>query len=117
MIAWQLARGLAKDVYILARKFPREEMFALASQVKRAVISITSNIAEGHGRGTRKDYINFLSIAIGSSCELESQLILACDLGFITNQELKTIEARMTEFHKVIYSLRKSLKTTLEPRT
>lgn len=79
---WVQARELVKSVYILTITFPKEEQFALTSQVGRSVISVSSNIAEGCGRQTAKETIHFLHISRGSLYELETQLILANDLGF-----------------------------------
>jgi four helix bundle protein len=109
---WQKARFLVKDVYILTKKFPKEEMFALTSQIKRAAVSISSNIAEGCGRGTNKQLHYFLEIAQGSSCELETELILSFDLEFITEQELLDAQSRLIEIQRMIQSLMNSLNIT-----
>lgn len=87
---WKRARMLVKDVYLLTKEYPKEEIYGLTSQVKRAVVSIPANIAEGAGRGTNKDFSHFLDIARGSLYELETLIILSSDLEFI--QESKSIE-------------------------
>lgn len=87
LIVWQRAMQLANSVYDLIIKFPKEEMFGLSSQMRRAAISVASNIAEGSQRGGKKEFIHFLTIARGSLAELLTQLILACDRQFITKDE------------------------------
>jgi four helix bundle protein len=106
---WQKARHLVKETYILTKKFPKEEMFALTSQVKRAVVSISSNIAEGCGRGTNKQLHYFLEVAQGSSCELETELILSFDLEFITEEELTRVQSSLIEIQRMLQSLMNSL--------
>ena len=80
LIIWQKSRLLVRTVYILTRKLPEEELFGLTNQVRRAVVSIPSNIAEGFNRGSDKEFIHFLRIAKGSAAEVETQLILCVDL-------------------------------------
>ncbi|WP_027068051.1 four helix bundle protein [Maribacter sp. Hel_I_7] len=91
---WRQARVLVKTVYVLTKSFPKDEQFSLTSQVRRCVISVPSNIAEGCGRQSNKETIHFLHIARGSLYELETQLILAGDLNYISeiNNVLKEIE-------------------------
>ena len=79
LLVWQRSMELVKEVYKITRKFPRSEEFALSSQLRRAAVSIPSNIAEGSKRGTQKDFLQFLRIAAGSSAELETQLLIAKD--------------------------------------
>ena len=83
------AKELVARVYKLLKKFPREEQFALCDQLRRAAVSIPSNIAEGCGRETQKERMHFLTISYGSLMETLSQLDVACDLGYITNQEFE----------------------------
>ena len=82
LLAWQEAMSLAKAVYSLTSTFPREENSGLTGQMRRAAVSVPSNIAEGAARATRKEFLHFLSIARGSLSELDTQLILARDLGY-----------------------------------
>ena len=91
---WIQARVLVKTIYVLTKSFPKDEQFSLTSQVRRCVISIPSNIAEGCGRQSNKETIHFLQIARGSLFELETQLILAEDLNYISDIDivLKEIE-------------------------
>ncbi|HXU10228.1 MAG TPA: four helix bundle protein, partial [Blastocatellia bacterium] len=82
LIVWQKSMDLAEDVYRVTSGFPREELYRMTSQLTRAAISVPANIAEGHARGTRKDYANFLAIAKGSLMETETFLMLAERLGY-----------------------------------
>ena len=85
LLIWQEAMNLAKDVYARTGSFPREEMYGLTSQMRRAAVSVPSNIAEGAGRSSDKEFRQFLMIARGSLSELETQVILAQELGFLAN--------------------------------
>ena len=80
---WEKSYQLSLSIYKITTEFPNDEKFGLTSQVRRAAVSIPSNIAEGYGRRTRADYIKFLHIAYGSCCELETQILLSGDLGFM----------------------------------
>jgi four helix bundle protein len=82
---WKESMALAKDVYVLTKTFPKEELYGLTSQIRRSVVSIPSNIAEGAARNSDKEFIQFLYISLGSLSETETQLILSQDLGFISN--------------------------------
>ncbi len=110
---WQQARILVKSVYLVTKKFPKEEQFALTSQIRKSVVSIPSNIAEGYSRHGLKDYINFISIAFGSAAELEIQLLLASDLGYITAKDCQTLLQELSHIQKMLYKLRDSLKAKL----
>ena len=106
---WQKARRLTKSTYLVTDKFPKEERFGLTNQIRRSIVSVSSNIAEGCGRGTDKELIRFLDIAQGSACELESQLILAYDLEFIDEQELNYLSREIDEIQKMMFSFRRKL--------
>lgn len=108
MIAWQKSRELVKEVYLLTARFPKEEVYGLTSQIKRAAVSVPSNIAEGTPR-TDKDFSRFLDYSVGSSFELETQLILSNDLGFISDKALADINQKVTEVQKIIYGFQKTL--------
>jgi len=99
---WQKARVLARDIYKETRSFPREEMFGLTSQMRRAAISIVSNIAEGKGRGSRGAYRSFLIFARGSALELEAQLIIANDLEFLSAANAQPLIEKATEVARMI---------------
>jgi len=86
LLVWQKAYQLCLDLYKVTKKFPAEEKFGLTSQIRRASVSIPSNIAEGYGRRTTPDYIRSLYIAYGSNCELETQILISGDLDFIQKE-------------------------------
>jgi len=108
---WQKGRKFVKDIYILTRKFPKEELFVLTSQMRRAAISISSNISEGSGRGSDKDFARFIDIATGSAFELESQLYVACDLEYFSEDELNIYLDKIQEVQKMLFHFKKHLKS------
>lgn len=110
LVFWQKGRQLTKQIYILTANFPKSEAFGLTSQMRRAAISITSNIAEGYGRQYRSDYIHFLNIARGSCYELESQLLLSTDLGFLTEKQTQISIQLCIEIGKMLNSAIQSLQ-------
>jgi four helix bundle protein len=97
---WLQTRILVKTIYQFTKKFPKEEQFGLTNQVRRAAVSIPSNIAEGCGRNHFKDSIQFFFIARASLYELETQIILACDLEYILEQELLSVTDQITRCNK-----------------
>ena len=99
------AKELVKQVYVLLKKFPREEQYALCDQLRRAVISVPSNIAEGSGRQSDKDQSHFYTIAYGSLMETFSQLDVACDLGYISQEEFNQMELLINEEAKMLAGL------------
>jgi len=109
LIVWQKARVLVKNIYNLVSKFPDDEKFGLTSQIKRSVVSIPSNIAEGAGRNSDKDFVRFLNISNGSAFELEAQLYLSFDLEFISNEKLEIDLEQITEIQKLIYGFKNRL--------
>ena len=106
---WQKSRILTTEVYNLTRKLPKDEKFGLISQMDRAVVSISSNIAEGSGRGSNRDFRRFLNYSLGSAYELETQMILSYDLGFMSENDFSEISEKITEVQKMIFGFRKSL--------
>jgi four helix bundle protein len=104
LIVWQKAIQFAKTVYLLTRQFPREEMFGLTSQMRRAVVSVSSNIAEGHARQGR-EFAYFLSVARGSTAECESQLHLAVEWEYLSADAIAPALGLATEIHKMVASL------------
>lgn len=114
LIAWRKARELVKLIYVVSRQFPKEELYGLSQQIRRAVISVSSNIAEGYGRGSLKDYIRFLQTARGSLYEVQTQLLLANDLGYIDNETLDQAVEKSTECAKLLQGLISSLNKTEE---
>ena len=109
LIVWKKSRDLVKDVYTLTQKFPDNEKFGLTQQIRRAAVSIPSNIAEGSGRGTNKDFIQFINVANGSAFEVETQLYLALDLEYISQSEFEEISKRLLDIERLIYNFKKSL--------
>jgi four helix bundle protein len=105
LTVWQRAMQMSLAIYRLSSGFPPEERYGLTSQIRRAGVSVPSNIAEGYGRGTRKDYKQFLSIARGSTLEVQTQLIIANELGFCDLQQMKETEGLSEEVSKMLYSL------------
>ncbi|MBK3515933.1 four helix bundle protein [Carboxylicivirga marina] len=101
---WQKGRALVKDIYQLTSKFPKSELYGLVSQMRRASISIPSNIAEGSGRKTSKEFSRFLEIAYSSALELETQLYLSFDLTFISESTLDEYLNKIDEVQKMISS-------------
>ena len=99
---WKQGRVLVKNVYQVTRRFPKEEQFGLTNQLRRAVISIPSNIAEGCGRNHTKDSTQFFFVARGSLYEVETQLILAADLEYLSIQELEVISAQIIKCKKLL---------------
>lgn len=106
--AWQESRKLVVATYQLLKKFPKEEQFALCDQLRRAVISVPSNIAEGNGRMAIKEQIHFLEIAFGSAMEVYCQLQLALDLGYISDDDFNQIKPIIYNTSKLISGLRSS---------
>ena len=109
LIVWQRSMELAEEVYQLVKKLPKEELFALSDQIRRAVISIPSNIAEGYERNSTKEYIHFLSIAKGSKAELETQLLLCTKIHYLNNSDIEKSISLIQEIGKMINSLQKHL--------
>lgn len=108
---WQKSYQLCLDIYKITKEFPKEERYTLTPQIRRAVLSIPSNIAEGYGRKTTREYIQHLFIAYGSHCELETQIILCGDLGYIENEKLKKVQEDIGEVERMLKALIKSLET------
>jgi four helix bundle protein len=107
---WQKGRELVKFIYELTSSFPKEELYSLTSQIRRAVISIPSNIAEGSGHFSDRQFNRFLEIAYASTCELDTQIILSYDLNFISENSLKESSSKIDEIQKMITGLIKSLQ-------
>ena len=110
LLVYQQALSQVKEVYTLTKKFPAHEQYGLSDQIRRAVISIPSNIAEGMGRSSIKERIHFLEIANGSLTETMCQLEIAQLLEYISNDELNSNEERLTEISRLLNGLKKSLE-------
>jgi four helix bundle protein len=111
---WQLGIDISLTVYRLTDEFPQREMYGLTSQLRRAAVSIPSNIAEGHTRGQTKDFVRFLSISRGSVAELETQLIIAERLDYVQRDQLKHLRDMLNEESRMLAGLRRSLTTKLK---
>lgn len=109
LTVYQKARTLVKDIYLILEKYPRHENYALCDQLRRAVISVPSNIAEGVSRNSIKEKVRFLEIAYGSLMEVLCQLELSLDLGYLTNDEMNTFEGKIETIAKFISGLKKSI--------
>jgi four helix bundle protein len=109
LIVWQKAIDLVEAVYRATLGFPREETYGLTSQIRRAVVSIPSNIAEGQGRNTRRDFVNFLCIARGSLKEVETQIIIAKRLAYLPHAEEVALIEQIAEVGRILNGLINSL--------
>ncbi|GAB4482934.1 MAG: four helix bundle protein [Thermodesulfovibrionales bacterium] len=107
---WQESFGLCKDVCRLAKSFPREEIYGLTSQMRRAAVSVPSNIAEGYGRKTTPEYVRSLYIAYGSLCELETQLLLARDMKFMEDEALSAVFNRIGDIERMLKAMMRKLE-------
>ena len=108
LIVWQKAMALAKQVYLITKTFPKDEIYGLTSQIRRCSVSVPSNIAEGRGRGSDKEFIRFLNIALGSVYELQTQLELALSFNYVSNYD--EINELSIEVEKMLNSLINSKK-------
>ena len=111
LIVWQKAMDLVVEVYKIARLLPNEELYSLSSQMKRAAVSIPSNIAEGQERNTTKDFVNHLYIAKGSKGELETQLLICVRLNYLTKLQVKAAQGLLCEIGKMLNSLIQKLSS------
>ena len=114
--AWREAMALTVRLYELSESFPPSERFGLASQLRRAAVSIPSNLAEGHARGATRDFVRFIGMARGSLAEVETQVDLACRLGYIGASDESSVAARCDKLGRILRGLRKSLERNLATR-
>ncbi len=105
---WKRSRAFVKSIYETTKAFPVDEKFGLTSQIRRAAVSIPSNIAEGCGRQTEKELKRFLDIALGSACEVETQIFLSNDLDFISNEKFTALIDEITQIRKMIAGYKRS---------
>jgi four helix bundle protein len=112
---WQMGMDLVESIYKVSALFPKSEVFGLCSQLQRAAISIPSNIAEGHARDSTKEYLRFISIAMGSLAELETQLILASRLNYLEQERLGELMGQTGEIGRMLRGLQSSLRAKLAP--
>ena len=115
LVVWQKAYKFALDIYKITKRFPKEELFGLTSQMRRAASSIPANIAEGSMRQSKREFQQFIRIARGSMAEMEVWLQLACDLRYLDQETYKELSAQCNEVGKLLHGLLKSLKAELRP--
>lgn len=106
LVAWQKGMQLVKDIYRVTQDFPREEIYGLTSQLRRAAVSVPSNVAEGHGRNSRREFHQFFGHARGSLLEIETQLEIARDLGYLPVSAAAELLAEASEVGRVLNGLR-----------
>ena len=116
LIVWQKSMELTRIIYTLTKRFPQGEIFGLTNQIRRAVVSIPSNIAEGFGRNSDKQFIHFLKIAKGSAAELETQLLISRDLSYLTAKDAKSTLALYDEIARMLGALIRNIEMRVEKR-
>ena len=115
LLAWQEARRLVVEIYDLTRGFPNDERFGLTSQLRRAAVSIPSNIAEGAGHSTDGTFVRYLRIAAGSASEVETQLQIAVDVSFTTQADVATAMDRVQGVRRMLWGLQEHLIRDRQP--
>ncbi len=111
LLIWKKGIELVKEIYGLVRRFPKEELYGLGNQLRRSSISIPSNIAEGQARQSAREFKQFLFIALGSLAEVDTQLVIAGELGFVVVHDVQRLEEEVTELRKMISGLVRKLTT------
>ena len=109
LIVWRKSIDLVTELYKLTKKFPKEEIYGLTSQMRRSAVSIPSNIAEGSNRGTKKDYVQFLRIAYGSGAELETQLVISKKIQETKSLDYKTVDLLLDEVMRMLNAMIRKL--------
>ena len=107
---WQKSYHLCLEIYRITKGFPKNEQYGLTSQIRSATVSVPSNIAEGYGKKTTFDYLRSLYIAYGSCCELETQILLSGDLGYIEDNDIKELLEKIGEIERMLKALIRSLE-------
>lgn len=110
LLIWKKSRSFCSEIYSITSHFPSDEKFGIINQLRRASVSIPSNIAEGSSRGSNKDFARFLEIAIGSAYEIETQLLISSDLGFLKLEQLDVLIIQLEEIIKMVSKFRSTLK-------
>jgi len=113
---WQQSMDLVSMIYMMTKSLPKEELFGLVSQIRRASVSIPSNIAEGYARGTDREKLHFLRISSGSMSEVETQLIMCMKLGYISQEQYDEISEKLTAVWKQLNSLISAIKNRMQPQ-
>ncbi|MFY0651055.1 MAG: four helix bundle protein [Cyclobacteriaceae bacterium] len=106
---WQKSMDLAEQIYQMTKDFPKEEKYGLTSQLRKCAMSIPSNIAEGAGRNTDKDFSRFLDVSVGSLFELETQILLSARVGFLSEEHRNQITDEVSQIHAMLIGLKKTL--------
>lgn len=115
LLVWNKGIEITTKIYLITEKFPRSEIYGLVSQMRRSAVSIPSNIAEGRSRGTRKDFAQFLRIALGSSSELETQLEISKNLNFLNSSEYSQILKELGEIGMMLRAIIRKLDSGSKP--
>jgi len=105
LLVWQRSVALAVEIYKITKEFPREEIYGLTSQIRRAAVSIPSNLAEGHARNTKSQFANFIDITLGSAAELETQLAISLQTGYLKQNDYDKLVNELTEITRMLYGL------------
>jgi four helix bundle protein len=113
LTVWTKAVKLATDIYRATSEYPKSELYGITSQMRRCAVSISSNIAEGAGRSSNKDFARFLHIANGSSYELETQLLISKNLTYLKDAEFESLDNSLVEIQKMLYTLIKRIESDL----
>ncbi len=106
---WKISMEFVKEIYDITSKFPKEEIYGLSQQLRRSAVSVPSNIAEGSGRRSTQEFARFTNIASGSVCEVETQILLAMQLCYITSEQCELLLQKADRISKMLYALHKSL--------
>jgi len=117
LIVWQKGMELTKQVYEVTQEFPKQEIYGLTSQVRRAAVSVPANIAEGHARDSTKEYLHHLSITRGSLAELETLMLLASELRYCEAEGIRVIQSLCAEVSRMLSVLKQRLEERLEARS
>ena len=110
---WKASIRLTKEIYKLTNQFPKEEMFGLTNQLRRWAVSVASNIAEGCGRDSDKQLVNYLNFSMGSICEMETQIILARELNYINKEISDQMLVKIDDLEKMIFSFKRTIKNNI----
>jgi four helix bundle protein len=114
LFVWQKGIELVDEIYKMTKTFPKEEIYGITSQIRRAAISVSANIAEGWGRGTTKNYIQFLEISRGSLFELNTLIIISSNLNFVNQKNCNEIEIKINEIGRMLNALISKLESTIK---
>ena len=117
LLVWRQSMNLAKECYFLTKKLPKEELYGLSRQMRRAAISVPANIAEGSGRGTKRDFTNFLRIAQGSLRELETYLELTVEIELLSRENTESLQTEIDSIARLLNRLIQSLQSPATPTT